>query len=339
MRLRRVRPALGLALLGVLFGCDETTVTVLEVASVDVSPSQLEVIQGDQATLTATPRDEAGRPLAGRAITWQSLDSEVASVDGDGRVEGRAPGSATIRATADGVSGTAAATVLPGRTIQLSESSVSLEAVSGDPDPVEVPVDLENGGAGQLTGLGALARDEDGEPVEWLEAALSSTSAPTTLQVRAFGEDLEPGSYAGQIVVTSEVALNSPVTLPVTLEVREPPAVLAVDPSSLSLSAQAGAREPATQTLEITNAGSGILDALTVSVRYTEGGASGWLSVALDATVAPTEAAVAASARDLEPGEYGAVIRVSSVVALNEAVEVTVRFTVGSPSGASDGRP
>src|SRR5207244_10938058 len=57
-------------------------------------------------------KDANGNPLAGRAITWSSSNSAIASVNGSGLVTGVATGGpVTITATSEGQSGTSAVTV------------------------------------------------------------------------------------------------------------------------------------------------------------------------------------------------------------------------------------
>src|SRR5204862_1875862 len=81
------------------------------VASVTVSPATASVTAGQTAQLTATPKDAGGTPLAGRVVTWGSSNPAVATVNGSGLVTGMAAGSATITATSEGQSGSAALTV------------------------------------------------------------------------------------------------------------------------------------------------------------------------------------------------------------------------------------
>src|SRR2546429_7339979 len=76
------------------------------VAALAVSPKSLVVRVGQTAQLTAVPLDAHGTPLAGRAVTWATSDSSVASVT-TGQVMGRAAGRATITATSAGRTGTA----------------------------------------------------------------------------------------------------------------------------------------------------------------------------------------------------------------------------------------
>src|SRR5207249_1116245 len=94
---------------------DTATVTVAgcvaPVAAVTVSPAAPTVQVGQTAQLTATPRDANGTPLSGRAVTWASNNTAVATVSGSGLVSGAGAGSATITATSEGQSGTAVITV------------------------------------------------------------------------------------------------------------------------------------------------------------------------------------------------------------------------------------
>ena len=92
-------------------GTATVTVANTPVASVTVTPSSAAIVVGQTIGLTATPRDASGAPLAGRAIVWSSDNAAVATVSGSGLVTGQGAGTATITATSEGQSGTAAVTV------------------------------------------------------------------------------------------------------------------------------------------------------------------------------------------------------------------------------------
>lgn len=81
------------------------------VAPVSVAPTPAIVVVGGTVQLTATPKDAAGNPLTGRIVTWAISASAVASVSATGLVTGLAPGWATITATSERQSGSAAITV------------------------------------------------------------------------------------------------------------------------------------------------------------------------------------------------------------------------------------
>jgi alpha-tubulin suppressor-like RCC1 family protein len=84
------------------------TVVLAPVASVTVTPANATVGLGGSLQLTATVKDAGGNTLTGRAIAWQSSNPLAVTVSSTGLVRGIGRGDATITATSEGVSGTAA---------------------------------------------------------------------------------------------------------------------------------------------------------------------------------------------------------------------------------------
>ncbi|MDE0395345.1 MAG: Ig-like domain-containing protein [Gammaproteobacteria bacterium] len=89
-------------------------ITVLPpVASVEVTPPEAQLFIGASEQLTAVTTDAEGNVLTGRAVTWQSSNPSVVSVDASGLVTGvNAGGPVTITATSEDQSGAAQITVL-----------------------------------------------------------------------------------------------------------------------------------------------------------------------------------------------------------------------------------
>ncbi|HET7585921.1 MAG TPA: Ig-like domain-containing protein [Gemmatimonadaceae bacterium] len=83
------------------------TVIVPKVASVTVTPASSTLGVGQNVQLAATVRDANGNTLAGHTVTWMTSNPLAATVSSTGLVRAVLPGSATITATSDGVSGTA----------------------------------------------------------------------------------------------------------------------------------------------------------------------------------------------------------------------------------------
>src|SRR5439155_23718573 len=81
---------------------------VVTVASVTVTPAPARVGLGQTVQLTATLKDANGNVLTGRVVTWASDNPAVATVSSTGLVTGVAQGQATITATSETKSGTAA---------------------------------------------------------------------------------------------------------------------------------------------------------------------------------------------------------------------------------------
>ena len=90
-----------MGLLALLGGCDLGTGPEERVARVTITPAggSIAALQ-DTLRLAAEVLDRGGRPVAGVAAVWVSLDPEVATVDEQGRVVARSPGEALITASA-----------------------------------------------------------------------------------------------------------------------------------------------------------------------------------------------------------------------------------------------
>src|SRR5438445_544238 len=129
-------------------GTASITVSGVPVASVTVSPASASVPAGQTQQLTATLRDANGNILTGRAVTWASNNTPVATVTGTGLVSAKVAGSATITATSEGQSGTSAITVTP----------VPVASVTVTPATAGVAV----GSTVQLT---ATPKDANGNPL------------------------------------------------------------------------------------------------------------------------------------------------------------------------------
>jgi len=85
---------------------------LVPIASVTVTPPTDTIAPGASVQFTATPRDAAGNPLTGRAVTWSSTNPTAASLGGTGlALGGSAGGVTTIIASSEGVTGRARLTV------------------------------------------------------------------------------------------------------------------------------------------------------------------------------------------------------------------------------------
>ena len=89
-------------------------VTPAAVASVAVSLAAASVTAGGSVLATAVVRDAAGTVLAGRTVTWASSNKVVATFDVAGTVSALGPGTTSISATSEGVSGNASLLVIGG---------------------------------------------------------------------------------------------------------------------------------------------------------------------------------------------------------------------------------
>ena len=146
-------------------GSATVTVTLIPVAAVVVSPATAALPVGGTAQLTVTLSDANDNTLTGRPVAWSTSAPTVATVSRSGLVTGKAAGSATITATSEGKTGSAAVTV----------TLVPVASVVVSPATLTLPV----GSAAQLivTLKDASGRTLTGRPVAW------TSSAPTVATV------------------------------------------------------------------------------------------------------------------------------------------------------------
>src|SRR5436190_816846 len=125
------------------------TVTTVPVASVAVSPATASIGVGQTVQLAAMPKDSAGAALTGRTVTWTSSNTSVATVSSSGQVTGVAAGSATITATSEGKTGSAAVTVAP---VPVASVTISPTASIRVGQTVQLTATLKDSTGGALTG-------------------------------------------------------------------------------------------------------------------------------------------------------------------------------------------
>lgn len=192
-----VRSATAAVLLAVAVACGSDSAATdpgtkpppaASVASVDVTPQTAEVGIGHTLKLNATPRDAAGNALSGRSVSWSSSNSSVASVDNGGTVIGVAAGNATITASSEGKSATAAIIVKA----DAPAVAVATVSIAAAPDTIE---------AWDATAMHATTRDAKdslltGRTIRW------STSNPAVATIDSV-TGLLTGIDRGTITVTA----------------------------------------------------------------------------------------------------------------------------------------
>ena len=112
------------AMAGEASGTASVTVTQ-SVAAVAVTPSADTIAPGHTLRLTAEAADANGHVIAGAEFAWASGDTAVAVVDATGLVRAIREGTATITASAGGVSGTSTVTVSVGSRVTLDSAAGS----------------------------------------------------------------------------------------------------------------------------------------------------------------------------------------------------------------------
>ncbi|HEX8274364.1 MAG TPA: Ig-like domain-containing protein, partial [Longimicrobiaceae bacterium] len=265
------------------------------VATVSVAPGSAAVVVGGSVLATASARDAAGNLLTGRAVAWSSSNPAVATVSASGMVTGAAPGSATITATVEGKTGTAAVTV------------------SADPatTPARIAVSPRSdtlGALGAATQLRATVYSASGGAMSGAATSWTSLSAGVAT-VDAAGRVTAVAAGTARVV-----AASGPLADTATIVVRQVVASVAVSPSAPVV--QEGATQQVAATAKDANGnaiagvaftwtssnpaaatvnGSGLVSAVAAGVSYVTAGAGGKSAVATVTVSAPAVATVSVS--------------------------------------------
>ena len=132
------------------------------VASVSLTLPSSTLLTGQTQHGIATPRDASGAALMDRAVTWQSANQLVATVDATGMISAVAPGTDVITASSEGVSAQGTLTVMPVPAVPVASVSVSPASPS-----------LQVGATAQLT---AVTRDASGNVLSGRAISWTSTN-------------------------------------------------------------------------------------------------------------------------------------------------------------------
>lgn len=313
-------------LLMIAAGCGGRDSTDIDRQRLDIAPPSATVRVGESRQLTAKVFDRSGDPMAAE-VEWQSLDPQIATVDGDGNVAGIAVGTTSIRASSKGAVRSAPVTVMPELLLTASLTEVEFAAVeSGDPPPPQA-ITVTTSEGGEPEGLTASVTYAAGGPDGWLAVAVEDGGASVPIAVDH--ADLAVGTHEAVLTLASPVA-RQPLAIAVRLLVLEQQPAIALDTTRASFSAPQGGADPPAKSIAITNAGGGVLEGLTASVTYPDREPAGWLTATIDDT-APGELTLQARVGSLPAGIYTANVEVAAAAAQNSPQHVTVTFSVGAP--------
>ena len=189
------------------------TVSQVPVISVTITPATATLVVGQTTQLAAQLKDEAGSILNGRVVGWSTNRASVATVSSDGLVTAISAGTATITATSEGRSATAAITVnlRPASAIIVSPEAVTLFA-------------------GQTVQLSALVTDDRGQVLSGKQVAFTSSSNAIA---SVSGQGIVTAVSAGTATIT---ATSEGATGQATITVApDPVAAVEINPSTASI--------------------------------------------------------------------------------------------------------
>ena len=188
-------------------------ITRLTVGQVSVLPQFLALDRGDVVPVGVRVQGEGGRDVHGRIVVITSDDPTIATIDASGRVRAVSAGATNIRATADGVSGTARVEVAP------RDAALTLSRIGGGRLPLLVHADsvwfdgvreyhetYVEGGTLTLSGAQQPRYEVDIRYVEY--AVVIVNGQRTSMHVRLHSREYDRGIVAydsrGDLAMTSE---------------------------------------------------------------------------------------------------------------------------------------
>jgi hypothetical protein len=194
-----------------------------QVGGVELDVSSLSFASlGESQTLTATAVDEGGTPVPDAAVSWVTTNDLVATVSSEGVVTAKGNGTADIRATANGRSATAFATV--------QQVAASAERTS--------PAAVDLASLGESSQIELEARDAMGRFIDAPTASYVS-SDPTVASVAPSGRIGAVSNGTATISITVD---GVPVD-PVEVTVEQVAVDVVVDAQLVILSAVAATQE------------------------------------------------------------------------------------------------
>jgi uncharacterized protein (TIGR03437 family) len=217
-------------------------------------------------------------------------------------------------------------TVTSGLSLAASPTSLTFSQVATAAAPANQTITLSVSGpnSGTLPFSAAAATDTGGSWLAVSPATGGTAPGVVTVSISSLAASLAPGTYTGQVVLSSVTSSNpgGKLVVPVTLTVTSAPA-LAASPLGVTLTGNAGGANPTAQVM-ITSANSTGPLAFTVT---TTGGS--WLSVSPTSGTTPATLTATANLMGLAVGTYNASI-VLTPPAGSSPLTVPVTLTVGA---------
>jgi uncharacterized protein YjdB len=195
----------------------------VQVASVSVALPSVSLVAGQTQRARATVKDANGVPLTGRSVVWYSSSASVASVTDSGVVSAINPGTATLSAVSEGISGQAPLTVIP-----QPPASVARVLVAITPSAVVV---------GQTAHATVTLQDSIGNPLTGRPVTWNSSNTGVAT-VSASGDVSAIASGTAAISAASE---GKTASAPLTVTAPPPVAVASVSVSPPTSTLQVGA--------------------------------------------------------------------------------------------------
>lgn len=253
----------------------------------------------------------------------------IVAVNANGVAPGSYNSSITITATAAGVLDSPltipVTLTVTSAVMSVSPGSLSFSQTKGAAAPDAKTLSVSTSSTDIAFTIGVSTAKGSG----WLSATASSTTAtaatPATITVKVDGANLASDTYQGSVTITSTspYTSNSPVTIPVTLEVK--PGTISVLPVSLTFNQVQGGPAPQSQNIAIAGTPGPLAYTVTTS---TNGNSGNWLSVDTTTGTTPGNVKVSVNSGSLPPATYTGTVTITSTGATGSPITVPVSLVV-----------
>jgi uncharacterized protein (TIGR03437 family) len=332
--------SLGTVTVGVTFYVNNAALLV-------VNPSQPVVLTAQAPSnqiitqsimLTSTDTDvltlSVGQPQTASGGQWLFVSSAPPSTPGtlnifavpNGLSPGTYTGSITVMATGPGGVVLDSPYTIPVTfnlttgSISANQSTLSFTQSSGGGAPAAQTVNLTS----SLSQTDFFVTAYDGG-LGWLSATVTQGKMSGTVTVSANGSNLTPGTYQGRVIVGQNFASNSPLIIPVTLQVTA--GAISAPTTPLTFMAAYGSTSSLTANVAVTSTPG----PMSFNVTTSTNNIGNWLTATPANGTTPATVQVAVNPTGLAIGTFSGSVTITSAGAAGSPITIPVTVSVVTP--------
>jgi uncharacterized protein (TIGR03437 family) len=332
--------SLGTVTIGVTLYVSNSALLVVNPSQPVVLTAQAPSNQGITQNVTLTSTDgsvlmlSVGQPQTASGGQWLFVSSQPAATAGTLTLfavpNGLGPGvySGSVTVTATGPTGAVLDSPytipvilnLTTGPISANVTTLSFTQNSGAAAPASQTVNLTS----SLSQTDFFVTAYDGG-LGWLSATVTQGRMSGTATVSVNGSALTPGTYQGRVIVSQNFASNSPLIIPVTLQVTV--GAISAPTTPLVFTAAAGSTTNLTANVAVT----GTPGALSFSVATSTNGIGNWLTATPASGTTPATVQVAVNPTSLAIGTFSGSVTITSAGAGGSPITIPVTLSVVTP--------
>lgn len=201
--------------------------------------------------------------------------------------------------------------------IVIAPTTMTFDGKVGFPDPSSQSLSITNSGGGTMVWSASHSQS-------WCSINPSSGTAPSVTSIHTSISGLPVGTYYDTIVISSATADNSPVLMPITLNITTMPPTIRFSPSKIAVSGIQGGANPADKKLAIWT------DVPGSVLNWTVSNTSSWLTLSPTSGTPPDSVTLQFDITGLPYGNYYDTVVISDPMASNNPQRVPVTLQVVS---------